>query len=148
MKTAFYIRTWANPISVRNSKGQKVVVPFNGIVEAECDYLAPMAGFKLYEPTKEDEDLDIVTVDVDSDDNSEVSVWEYNEGSDDSEEGEEIGLSEEDISYLKGLTNFEWNKVTKNVVLDYLNKSNVDYSEINNERWEYIKFLKKILKEM
>ena len=147
-KTATFIRTWANPMSVRDANGNKVTVPFNGKVIADYDYLIGMPGFELYE----EEDLKVQAHTFVEEDLKVVEIYNDNQDEDEDEDDEntdnEVGLSDEDITYLKGLNNFEWNKMKKTEVIQYVNKINIDTSTIKDDRWEYIKFLKKIIKEL
>lgn len=146
-RIARFIRTWANPMTVRDKDGRKVTISFNETVVSDYDYMIQMPGFELFE--EEDGGLQVVSFDPDTE---KEESWELQSTEDvledDDEDIEEIGLSKEEIKYLKGLNNVQWNKLKKDQVEEYLKKANVDYSEVKPERWEYIRFLKRILKEI
>lgn len=148
-RIAKFIRTWANPMSVRDKDGRKVTIAFNETVVSDYDYMNQMPGFELFE--EEDDGLQVVSFDPDTD---QEESWEVPttedilEDDDEDGEVEEVGLSKEDIEYLKGLNNVEWNRMKKDQVEEYLKKANADYSEVKPERWEYIRFLKGIIKEI
>lgn len=146
-RIARFIRTWANPMTVRDKDGRKVTIAFNETVVSDYDYMIQMPGFELFE--EEDGGLQVVSFDPDTE---KEESWELPSTEDvledDDEDIEEIGLSKEEIKYLKGLNNVQWNKLKKDQVEEYLKKANADYSEVKPERWEYIRFLKGIIKEI
>lgn len=52
------------------------------------------------------------------------------------------------LKELKNLTNKEWFKITKEQAISILTEAGIDFSQVKKEKWELIKFIKKIIKDL
>ena len=59
-----------------------------------------------------------------------------------------IEVNVDKLKELKKLTNKEWLKVTKEQCMKLLKDANIDFSHIPNTKWDLVKFIKGIIKEL
>jgi hypothetical protein len=59
-----------------------------------------------------------------------------------------IGFNPETIEKLKNFDNKQWFALKKEDIIKFLEDANIDYQHISSDKWELLKFLKKIIKEL
>ena len=59
-----------------------------------------------------------------------------------------VGFNKETIDRLKTLDNKQWFALKKEDIIKFLEDANIDYKHISSDKWELLKFLKKIIKEL
>jgi hypothetical protein len=59
-----------------------------------------------------------------------------------------VGFAKETINTLKSFDNKQWFALKKEDIIKFLEDANIDYKHISSDKWELLKFLKKIIKEL
>jgi hypothetical protein len=58
------------------------------------------------------------------------------------------GFSKETLETLKKYNNKQWFSLKKEEIIKFLDDAGVEYNHISSDKWELLKFLKKIIKEL
>ena len=61
---------------------------------------------------------------------------------------EPIGFNKESIEKLKSFDSKQWFALKKEDIIKFLEDANIDYKHVSSDKWELLKFLKKIIKEL
>lgn len=61
---------------------------------------------------------------------------------------EEIEINFEPLKKLKEYSNKDWFSLTKEKAKEILDAAHINYSHIPNEKWEFVKFIKSIIKDI
>lgn len=59
-----------------------------------------------------------------------------------------VGFNKESIDKLKSFDNKQWFALKKEEIIQFLEAANIEYKHISSDKWELLKFLKKIIKEL
>jgi hypothetical protein len=59
-----------------------------------------------------------------------------------------VGFAKETINTLKSFDNKQWFALKKEDIIKFLEDANIEYQHISSDKWELLKFLKKIIKEL
>jgi hypothetical protein len=59
-----------------------------------------------------------------------------------------VGFAKETINTLKSFDNKQWFALKKEDIIKFLEDANIEYKHISSDKWELLKFLKKIIKEL
>jgi hypothetical protein len=59
-----------------------------------------------------------------------------------------VGFNKESIDRLKSFDNKQWFALKKEEIIQFLEEANIEYKHISSDKWELLKFLKKIIKEL
>jgi hypothetical protein len=59
-----------------------------------------------------------------------------------------VGFAKETINTLKTFDNKQWFALKKEDIIKFLEDANIEYQHISSDKWELLKFLKKIIKEL
>lgn len=64
------------------------------------------------------------------------------------EKNKPVGFAKETINTLKSFNNKQWFALKKEDIIKFLEDANIEYKHISSDKWELLKFLKKIIKEL
>ncbi len=64
------------------------------------------------------------------------------------ETNKEIGFSKEIVAHLKSFDNKKWLSLKKDEVIKFFKDAGVTFDHIPNEKWELVKYLKTLIKEL
>jgi hypothetical protein len=64
------------------------------------------------------------------------------------EEPIQPGFKKDTLEKLKSFDNKQWFALKKEEVIKFLDDAKIEYKHISNDKWELLKFLKKIIKEL
>jgi hypothetical protein len=59
-----------------------------------------------------------------------------------------VGFAKETINTLKAFDSKQWFALKKEDIIKFLEDANIEYQHISSDKWELLKFLKKIIKEL
>lgn len=167
MSEAYFRRT-GGPISL-NIGGKKKLVNKNDVVFGSVSYLSGLPGFVLAEPPKgktenkvkpkfeeinysQDEQIELKRIEELSKkiDQMRQTIQETPKVVEHGEKPKEpvaTNINWETLKPLTKLTNKEWFKFKLVELKEYMDLANISYAHLNQDRHEYARFLKTILKE-
>jgi hypothetical protein len=59
-----------------------------------------------------------------------------------------IGFNKETIAKLKSFDNKQWFALKKDDIIKFLEDAKIEYKHISGDKWELLKFLKKVIKDL
>ncbi len=61
---------------------------------------------------------------------------------------DEVEINFEPLKKLKDFSNKDWFSLTKEKAKEILDAAHIDYSHVPNEKWEFVKFIKSLIKDI